>query len=237
MHRMAKLTERGMLRPSFVPPPEIRRLREFTRLRADLVHERTRHWARLEKLLERALIKISAVASSRDTDSTPGDGVAPQAPGRVPGAADAVPVGLARADPGYEGVPDVGVVIGHRDLGFDAGRIEQAQGDTAGDAGGEREVGARQAQVLAGRGAERERLAGSATAGRPSGADRAAGTAPAAVVWLLVIAAPFLLGRAGRRRARGPRRAGAGSHRRSGRSSRSGGRRRSRRRCRRGSTR
>ena len=64
---LAKLTERGMLRPSFVPPPEIRRLREFTRLRADLVHERTRHWARLEKLLERALIKISAVASSLDT--------------------------------------------------------------------------------------------------------------------------------------------------------------------------
>jgi transposase len=66
---LAKLTERGMLRPSFVPPYEIRRLREFTRLRADLVHERTRHWARLEKLLERALIKISAVASSLDTDS------------------------------------------------------------------------------------------------------------------------------------------------------------------------
>ena len=64
---LAKLTERGMLRPSFVPPPEIRRLREFTRLRADLVHERTRYWARLEKLLERALIKISAVASSLDT--------------------------------------------------------------------------------------------------------------------------------------------------------------------------
>jgi len=67
---LAKLTERGMLRPSFVPPYEIRRLREFTRLRADLVHERTRYWARLEKLLERALIKISAVASSLDTDST-----------------------------------------------------------------------------------------------------------------------------------------------------------------------
>ena len=63
---LAKLTERGMLRPSFVPPYEIRRLREFTRLRADLVHERTRHWARLEKLLERALIKISAVVSSLD---------------------------------------------------------------------------------------------------------------------------------------------------------------------------
>jgi transposase len=67
---LAKLTERGMLRPSFVPPPEIRRLREFTRLRAELVHERTRHWARLEKLLERALIKISAVASTLDTKST-----------------------------------------------------------------------------------------------------------------------------------------------------------------------
>src|SRR6516225_11673779 len=67
---LAKLTERGMLRPSFVPPPQIRRLREFTRLRADLVHERTRYWARLEKLLERALIKISSVASTLDTDST-----------------------------------------------------------------------------------------------------------------------------------------------------------------------
>jgi transposase len=60
---LAKLTERGLLRPSFVPPPEIRRLREFTRLRADLVHERTRHWARMEKLLERAQVKISDVAS------------------------------------------------------------------------------------------------------------------------------------------------------------------------------
>src|SRR5205823_135881 len=66
---LAKLTELGMLRPSFVPPPEIRRRREFTRLRADLVHERSRYWARLEKLLERALIKISAVASTLDTDS------------------------------------------------------------------------------------------------------------------------------------------------------------------------
>jgi len=67
---LAKLTERGLLQPSFVPPPEIRRLREFTRLRADLVHERSRYWARLEKLLERALIKISAVASTLDTKST-----------------------------------------------------------------------------------------------------------------------------------------------------------------------
>jgi transposase len=60
---LAKLTERGMLRPSFVPPPEIRRLREFTRLRASLVQDRSRYWARMEKLLERALIKISDVMS------------------------------------------------------------------------------------------------------------------------------------------------------------------------------
>ena len=53
---LAKLTERGMLRPSFVPPAEIRELRDYTRLRTDLVQERTRHWARLEKLLEDALI-------------------------------------------------------------------------------------------------------------------------------------------------------------------------------------
>ena len=43
---------------------------DYTRLRADLVHERSRHWARTEKLLERALIKISVVASTLDTQST-----------------------------------------------------------------------------------------------------------------------------------------------------------------------
>ncbi len=66
---LAKLTERGMLRPSFVPPYDIRRLRDYTRLRADLVHDRARHWQRLEKLLERALIKVSSVASTLDTQS------------------------------------------------------------------------------------------------------------------------------------------------------------------------
>ena len=65
----AKLTERGMLRPSFVPPAEIRQLRDYTRLRTDLTRERTRYWQRLEKLLEDSLIKVSAVASSLDTKS------------------------------------------------------------------------------------------------------------------------------------------------------------------------
>ena len=64
---LAKLTEKGLLRPSFVPPKQIRVLRDYTRLRVDLTAERTRYWQRLEKLLEDALIKITAVASRIDT--------------------------------------------------------------------------------------------------------------------------------------------------------------------------
>ena len=60
---LAKLTEKGLLRPSFVPPAPIRRLRDYTRLRTDLTHDRSRQVQRLEKLLEDALIKISAVAT------------------------------------------------------------------------------------------------------------------------------------------------------------------------------
>jgi transposase len=67
---LAKLTEKGLLRPSFVPPAPIRRLRDYTRLRADLTRERARYWQRLEKLLEDALIKVSSVASTLDTLST-----------------------------------------------------------------------------------------------------------------------------------------------------------------------
>jgi len=60
---LAKLAERGMLRPSFVPPPAIRRLRDLTRYRADLVAVRTAEKQRAEKLLEDAQIKLSVVAS------------------------------------------------------------------------------------------------------------------------------------------------------------------------------
>jgi transposase len=67
---LAKLTEKGMLRPSFVPPKPLRVLRDYTRLRVDLTRERTRHWQRLEKLLEDSLIKVSSVASTLDTLST-----------------------------------------------------------------------------------------------------------------------------------------------------------------------
>ncbi len=60
---LAKLNERGMLRPSFVPPADVRRLRDYTRLRLDLTRDRTRHKQRMEKLLEDALIKLSTVAT------------------------------------------------------------------------------------------------------------------------------------------------------------------------------
>jgi transposase len=60
---LAKLNERGMLRPSFVPPAEIRQLRDYTRLRLDLTEDRSRLKQRMEKLLEDALIKLSIVAT------------------------------------------------------------------------------------------------------------------------------------------------------------------------------
>jgi transposase len=64
---LARLTEWGLLRPSFVPPKAIRDLRDYTRARTRLVRERTRCWQRLEKLLEAALVKLSAVASKLTT--------------------------------------------------------------------------------------------------------------------------------------------------------------------------
>ncbi len=66
---LARLTENGLLRPSFVPPAEIRALRHYTRARTHLTQDRTRCWQRLEKLLEDALIKVSAVASTLTTVS------------------------------------------------------------------------------------------------------------------------------------------------------------------------
>jgi transposase len=66
---LARLTEMGLLRPSFVPPAEIRVLRGYARARTRLTQDRTRCLQRLEKLLEDALIKVSAVASKLTTRS------------------------------------------------------------------------------------------------------------------------------------------------------------------------
>jgi transposase len=58
-----QLLEHGLVRPSFVPPPEIRRLRDLTRLRTTQMEERSRAIQRLEKVLQDAGIKFSSVAS------------------------------------------------------------------------------------------------------------------------------------------------------------------------------
>ena len=60
---LCKVAERQMIGPSFVPPPQIRRLRDVTRYRIDLVAARTAEKQRAEKLLEDAGIKLPVVAS------------------------------------------------------------------------------------------------------------------------------------------------------------------------------
>jgi transposase len=52
-----------MLRPSFIPPVPIRRLRDLTRYRIGLVSDQTREKNRVETLLEDSQIKLSVVAS------------------------------------------------------------------------------------------------------------------------------------------------------------------------------
>ena len=66
---IAQLLEHGLLAPSFVPPPDIRRLRMLTRYREQLMGDRTREIVRLELMLEDASIKLSSVVSSLKTVS------------------------------------------------------------------------------------------------------------------------------------------------------------------------
>ena len=60
---ICQLIQHGLVRPSFVPPPEIRRLRDLTRLRKAQINERARSIQRLEKVLQDAGIKLTSVAS------------------------------------------------------------------------------------------------------------------------------------------------------------------------------
>jgi hypothetical protein len=66
---IAQLLECGLIRPSFVPPPDIRRLRMLTRYRVQLMGDRTREATRLELMAEDASIKLSVVASGLATVS------------------------------------------------------------------------------------------------------------------------------------------------------------------------
>jgi transposase len=66
---LCQLLECGLLRSSFVPPPDIRGLRAATRYRARLVQPRTQETQRVEKVLEDAVVKLGAVASKTLTKS------------------------------------------------------------------------------------------------------------------------------------------------------------------------
>jgi transposase len=60
---LARITERGTVCSSFVPPEPIRRLRTHTRYRRHLTQARTAEKQRVEKLLEDGHLKLSSVIS------------------------------------------------------------------------------------------------------------------------------------------------------------------------------
>jgi transposase len=60
---LADVAAHGMVRPSLVPPPDIRELRELTRYRKTQIAIRGQEIQRLDKVLQDAGIKISSVAS------------------------------------------------------------------------------------------------------------------------------------------------------------------------------
>jgi len=66
---LAQLLECGLLRGSFIPPPQIAAIRELTRYRKKTIQARTRELQRLSKVLEDAGVKIDSVASSITTVS------------------------------------------------------------------------------------------------------------------------------------------------------------------------
>ena len=61
--RIADLAQHGLLRGSFVPPRDIRELRDLTRMRATLAQERSRILSRIEKTLEDPNLKLGVVVS------------------------------------------------------------------------------------------------------------------------------------------------------------------------------
>ena len=60
---LADLLRHGLLRPSFIPPPEIRELRELTRCRQTLVKEQTALANREQKLIESTSVKLGQVGT------------------------------------------------------------------------------------------------------------------------------------------------------------------------------
>ncbi len=60
---IAELLQHGLLRGSFVPPVEIRDLRDLTRYRKTLIRQRADQCNRIQKLLESCNIKLASVAT------------------------------------------------------------------------------------------------------------------------------------------------------------------------------
>lgn len=60
---IAELLEHGLLKASFIPPLEIRDLRDLTRYRRKLVQTRAAEVNRVQKILEQANIKLASVAT------------------------------------------------------------------------------------------------------------------------------------------------------------------------------
>src|SRR3954453_22632868 len=67
---IAEVLSYGLLRPSFVPPPPFRELRDLTRYRKSLIRARTGEVNRLHKVLEDAGVKLATVAT--DVMGVPG---------------------------------------------------------------------------------------------------------------------------------------------------------------------
>ena len=70
---LADVAAHGMVRPSFVPPAEIRGLRELTRYRKTQIRARAQEIQRLERLFQDAGIKLTSVASTGVVEVEPGD--------------------------------------------------------------------------------------------------------------------------------------------------------------------
>jgi transposase len=60
---IAQLLQYGLLKPSLVPPPPQRELRDLTRQRSQMVSEQARVTQRIQKVLEDANIKLASVAT------------------------------------------------------------------------------------------------------------------------------------------------------------------------------
>lgn len=60
---IAEMLPHGLLKPSMIPPPPVRELRDLTRDRARLVRDRVTVVNRIQKVLESADVKLAGVAS------------------------------------------------------------------------------------------------------------------------------------------------------------------------------